>query len=296
MQASQDSNPSVDLHVAAVQCALGGNLAQNVERVSQLTEKAAAAGAQIICLPELFEGPYFCTTQDHAPFALAKPLEGHPSLQHFSTLARRHRLVIAVPFFEKQGPHYYNSVAVVDADGEILRNDRQSMVYRKSHIPQGPGYEEKYYFRPGNTGFATWKTAYGRIGVGICWDQWFPECARSMVLRGAEVLLYPTAIGSEPKAPDQDTQPQWQLAMRGHAVSNRVAVVAANRVGREGDQTFYGSSFIANHRGEVVGQLDRQAETFVKASLRVDQQATDRAAWGFFRDRRPDLYGDLCGP
>jgi N-carbamoylputrescine amidase len=198
-------------------------------------------------------------------------------------------LVIPISFFEKDGPRYYNSVALVDADGEILG------VYRKSHIPDGPGYQEKYYFRPGDTGFKTWKTAYGVIGVGICWDQWYPEAARAMVLQGAEVLLYPTAIGSEPYDETLDTHARWQRVMQGHAVANAVPVVAANRVGTEDNdgvlQTYYGHSFIADHTGDIVTELGNGTEGVIVAKFNVDDIAAYRADWGFFRDRRTDLYG-----
>ena len=284
------------LHLAAVQCRLGDDEATNLRRVQAGIEVAAGAGAELICLPELLESPYFCTGQNSQDFRRAKPLHDNATLAFFSTVARQHGVVLTVPFFEQDGPRYYNSVAVVDADGSILVNDRKTTVYRKSHIPQGPGYEEKYFFRPGNTGFTTWMTRFGRVGVGICWDQWYPEAARAMSLRGAQVLLYPTAIGSEPLAPEVDTQPEWQLAMRGHAVHNRIPVVAANRVGQEGQTTFYGSSFIANHRGEILQQLGRSEEAVAHAVVDLADIETDRAGWGFFRDRRPDLYGDLVEP
>jgi N-carbamoylputrescine amidase len=279
--------------VAAVQCPLGDTAAINIERLTGLIGEAAGDGAQVICLPELLEGPYFCQAQQEEEFARAQPVDQHPTVAHMAKLAQQLRVVITVPFFERAGPHYYNSVAVVDANGDILKNCRGTATYRKSHIPQGPGYEEKFYFRPGDTGLTTWRTAYGCLGVGICWDQWFPEAARLMVLRGAQVLLYPTAIGSEPTAPHLDTQPQWRLAMRGHAVCNRIAVVAANRVGTEGSQEFYGSSFIANHCGEVVAELNRHESGVAHASVSLAAMQIDRAVWGFFRDRRPDLYAEL---
>jgi len=278
-----------DLHqptfcVAAIQCPLGGSLTENLERVIHGVADARSHGAEIVLPPELFEGPYFCRVERDMLFDLARPLEGHPTIAAFQELAHRLGVVIPVSFFERAGQSFYNSVAIVDADGKVLG------VYRKSHIPAGPGYEEKFYFRPGDTGFKAWDTKYGRIGVGICWDQWFPECARAMTLLGAEVLLYPTAIGSEPHEPDLDTKDPWQRVMQGHAVANVIPVVAANRIGTEDGQTFYGSSFIANHRGDKVAELGRADEavivhTFDRALLR-----RTRAAWGFFRDRRPDLY------
>jgi N-carbamoylputrescine amidase len=273
--------------VAAVQCPLGGSLTENLGRVIHGVAEARSLGADIVLPPELFEGPYFCRAQRDVLFDQARPASGHPTVEAFRELARKLGVVIPVSFFERAGQSYYNSVAVVDADGAVLG------VYRKSHIPSGPGYEEKFYFRPGDTGFRVWDTKHGRIGVGICWDQWFPECARAMTLLGAEVLLYPTAIGSEPHEPDLDTKDPWQRVMQGHAVANVIPVVAANRIGTEEGQTFYGSSFIADHRGEKVAELARADEgvivqTFDRAALR-----RTRAAWGFFRDRRPELYGPL---
>src|SRR5574339_630803 len=235
--------------VAAIQCPLGGSREENVERVAGHTVTAAMLGAQIVVPPELFEGPYFCSREESGFFACARPLEGNPTIALFQQLAKEHALVIPISFFERSGPAYYNSVAVIDADGSVLG------CYRKSHIPDGPGYEEKFYFRPGDTGFCAWETKYGKIGVGICWDQWFPECARSMMLLGAELLLYPTAIGSEPADPDLDTKDPWQRVMIGHAVANIVPVVAANRIGDEDGQQFYGSSFIADPRGDKVAEL-----------------------------------------
>jgi N-carbamoylputrescine amidase len=273
--------------VAAIQCPLGGSLTANLERVIHGVAEARGHGAEIILPSELFEGPYFCRAEKDVLFDLARPAAGHPTIAAFQELAHRLGVVIPVSFFERAGQSFYNSVAIIDADGKQLG------IYRKSHIPAGPGYEEKFYFRPGDTGFKAWDTKYGRIGVGICWDQWFPECARAMTLLGAEVLLYPTAIGSEPHEPDLDTKDPWQRAMIGHAVSNVIPVVAANRIGTEDGQTFYGSSFIANHRGDKVAELGRTDEgvivhTFDRAELR-----RTRAAWGFFRDRRPELYGPL---
>jgi N-carbamoylputrescine amidase len=273
--------------VAAVQCALGGAREANVARVTELVREAASRGAKIILPPELFEGPYFCKEERESYFDWSRPLAGNATIEHFSGLAMELGAVIPVSFFERAGQEHYNSVAIVDADGSILG------VYRKSHIPDGPGYEEKFYFRPGATGFRAWKTRHGTIGVGICWDQWFPECARAMTLLGAEILLYPTAIGSEPHDPALDTKDPWQKAMIGHAVSNVIPVVAANRTGKEDGQTFYGSSFIANPRGDKVAELGRDEEGVVVSTFDVEAIRRTRAAWGFFRDRRPELYGIL---
>lgn len=278
---------STTVTIATLQSDFSDDVRDNVDRVTALARKAAERGAQIVLPPELFEGPYFCRAQDARNFSRAHPVAGHSTVQHFQRLARELQVVIPVSFFERAGPAYYNSVAVIDADGSLLG------VYRKSHIPDGPGYQEKFYFRPGDSGFRTWRTRYAEIGVGICWDQWFPECARAMALQGAEVLLYPTAIGSEPEEPNLDTRDLWTRAMIGHAVSNVVPIVSANRVGNEGGQIFYGSSFIANHRGEKLAELDRTEVGAVTASIDLEQIRKDRASFGFFRDRRPELYSPL---
>ena len=273
--------------LAAVQAPFVDDVSANVERVCAMVRDAARQGAQVILLPELFEGPYFCKTEAVEHFSRARPMADHPTLQRFQALAKELQVVLPVSLFEKDGPHYYNSIAIVDADGTMLG------IYRKSHIPDGPGYEEKFYFRPGGTGFKVWNTRYGRLGVGICWDQWYPEAARAMMLGGADILLYPTAIGSEPHDPELDTKEMWQRAMVGHAVSNIVPVVAANRVGSEEGQRFYGSSFITNHRGDFIAQAGRDETTVVCAKVDLDAAEADRAAFGFFRDRRPTLYSSL---
>jgi N-carbamoylputrescine amidase len=276
---------STELTVAAIQCPLGGSREENVARIERHVRGAASAGANVVLPPELFEGPYFCREEKESFFAWARPFEGNATIAHFSKLARELRVVIPVSFFEKAGPAHYNSLAMIDERGEVLG------VYRKSHIPDGPGYEEKYYFRPGDTGFRVWKTGFGTIGVGICWDQWYPECARAMALLGAEVLLYPTAIGAEPNG--VDTRDPWQRAMIGHAVSNATPVVAANRIGKEDWQTFYGSSFCCDTRGDKKAELGRDEEGLAIATFDRMQIAEYRASWGFFRDRRPDLYDVL---
>jgi N-carbamoylputrescine amidase len=273
--------------LAAVQCPLGGERSENVARVTRHVREAAAKGGQVVLVPELFEGPYFCRHERDVFFEWARPFEGNETILHFARLARELSIVLPVSFFERAGQAYYNSVAVIDAGGDVLG------VYRKSHIPDGPGYEEKFYFRPGDTGFKVWSTRFGILGVGICWDQWFPEAARAMAVLGAEVLLYPTAIGSEPHDPALDTRDPWQRAMVGHAVSNVVPVVAANRIGTEEGQTFYGSSFIANARGDKVAELGRDEEGVALATFDLAELRRVRAAWGFFRDRRPELYGPL---
>ena len=275
------------LTVAAIQTSYGPDLAANIARTEGFVREAARLGAQVILPSELFQGIYFCTRQDPKWFQTARPVTGHPCVLALQKLARDHNVVIPISFFEKSGPHYYNSVAIADAGGEILG------VYRKSHIPDGPGYMEKYYFRPGDTGFKAWTTRYGRIGVGICWDQWFPECARAMMLQGAEILLYPTAIGSEPYDTALDTHARWQRAMQGHAVSNAVPVIAANRIGLESndgvEQLFYGHSFIADETGELVAALGAKEEGILLHTFDLAAVAAYRADWGFFRDRRPEL-------
>ncbi|MCW5804619.1 MAG: N-carbamoylputrescine amidase [Deltaproteobacteria bacterium] len=274
--------------VAALQAQLTDDTAANVAHVTELVRAAAAKGAQIILPSELFEGHYFCRTQREQDFARARSAEGHPTLRHFQQLAAQLGVVIPVSFFEAAGPEHYNSVAVFDADGRHLG------VYRKSHIPDGPGYQEKFFFKPGNTGFRTFATRFGTIGVAICWDQWFPEAARAMTLAGADVLFYPTAIGSEPEEPELDSKDAWQRVMIGHAVANAAGVVAANRIGREGDGpdaiTFYGSSFVCDARGDKLAELGRDDEGIALATLDLEQVKRVRASMGFFRDRRPDLY------
>jgi len=277
----------MNVTVAATQCAFSTDLKANVKRVTELVREAASKKAQIVLPSELFEGPYFCREEKDEFFDWARPLEGHPTIAHFQKLADELKVVIPVSFFERDGSHYYNSIAIIDANGANLG------VYRKAHIPDGPGYEEKFYFRPGNTGFKAWKTRYGTIGVGICWDQWFPECARAMMLAGADLLFYPTAIGSEPESPELDTKDLWQRAMVGHAVSNVVPVVASNRVGNESGQIFYGHSFISDHRGSKVSEMGRTDEGVITASFDLEVVRRNRASFGFFRDRRPELYSGL---
>jgi len=282
------------LTVAALQCALGSDDEQeNIAAVSALVEDAAARGAQVILPPELFSGPYFCREEDEALFALARPLTKHPGVIAMQALAAKLGVAIPTSFFERDGHHYYNTLAMIGPDGAIMGT------YRKSHIPDGPGYEEKFYFRPGNTGFKVWDLFGARIGVGICWDQWYPECARAMALMGAEVLFYPTAIGSEPYDADLDTSRMWRRAMVGHAVSNCMPVIAANRIGTEGaagqaEQTFYGNSFITDEWGDLLAEFGARDSGCLIAELDLARAAKHRAGMGFFRDRRPQLYGRLA--
>ncbi len=280
--------------VAATQFACTWDLPANADRAEALVRQAAAQGAQVVLVQELFAAPYFCIEQRPEYFALAAPMVGHPLIARFSALAAELGVVLPCCYFEKAGQVFFNSCAIIDADGRVLGN------YRKSHIPQGPGYEEKFYFSPGDTGFRVWDTAFGKLGLAICWDQWFPEAARAMALMGAEMLLYPTAIGSEPPNPDYDSQPHWEMTMRGHAAANIMPVVASNRIGREvapggREVTFYGSSFIADHTGQLRSKASREGEEVIVAGFDLDAIAELRGSWGLFRDRRPALYGALRG-
>lgn len=284
--------PSAEVTLAATQFACSTRRAENVAKAEAMVRAAAAAGANVILLPELFETPYFCKSQDPAWFAEARGFEANETLDHFARLAAELGVVLPVSFFERANNAYYNTVAMIDADGRIRGR------YRKSHIPDGPGYQEKFYFRPGDTGFRVWPTRFGRIGVAICWDQWFPEAARAMVLQGAEMLLYPTAIGSEPQDPTLDSRDHWQRVMQGHAGANLVPLVAANRIGREVTggvaTTFYGSSFIAGPTGEKRCEAGRDDEAMLTARFDLAAVRRQRDSWGVFRDRRPELYGALA--
>jgi N-carbamoylputrescine amidase len=268
--------------------ACGWDRDANIANAEKLIRAAAARGANIVLIQELFETPYFCKDHQSRHFDLAHPLEGHPAVEHFRGLARELGVVLPVSVFERADNAFFNSVAVVDADGGVLG------IYRKSHIPEGPGYHEKFYFSPGDTGFRVFDSAYGKLGVAICWDQWFPEAARSMALLGAEILLYPTAIGSEPQDASIDSSGHWQRTMQGHAAANILPLVASNRIGTEQGEkytmTFYGSSFIASPTGEKVAEADRVSETVLTASFDLDEIRRYRRSWGIFRDRRPDLY------
>ena len=276
-----------ELKVAALQLPFTDCVEDNIDAVSALVREAAGQGAKVILPPELFEGHYFCRTQDEGHFARALPAGEHPVVLAMQRLARELGVYIPTSFFESDGHHHYNSLAMIDDEGALVG------VYRKSHIPDGPGYSEKFYFRPGNTGFKVWKTKYGTIGVGICWDQWYPEAARAMMLMGADILLYPTAIGTEPHDPDLDTSRLWRRAMIGHAVSNVVPVVAANRIGTEHGQRFYGHSFICDERGDMLAEFGATETGILTATLDFKQAKKHRAAFGFFRDRRPELYGRI---
>lgn len=279
--------------VAATQFACSWDRAANIAKAEAMIRAAHAQGAQIILIQELFETPYFCQDQKPEYFELAAPAAGNPLLARMCDLARELSVVLPLSFFEKANNAHYNSLATIDADGSILG------IYRKSHIPDGPGYQEKFYFTPGDSGFQVYQTRYARIGTGICWDQWFPEAARVMALQGAEILFYPTAIGSEPQDASLDSRDHWQRVMQGHAGANLVPLVASNRIGTEtfetGSITFYGSSFIAGPKGEKIAEAERTGEALLTATFDLDAVARTRNGWGVFRDRRPALYAPIMG-
>ncbi|CDZ95017.1 N-carbamoylputrescine amidase [Pseudomonas saudiphocaensis] len=277
--------------VAATQMACSWDRQANIAKAEQLVREAAGKGAQVILIQELFETPYFCQKPNPEYLQLATPVEENPAILHFQKIAKELAVVLPISFFELAGRARFNSIAIIDADGSLLG------VYRKSHIPDGPGYHEKYYFNPGDSGFKVWNTRYAKIGVAICWDQWFPETARSMALMGAELLFYPTAIGSEPHDPNITSRDHWQRVQQGHAGANLMPLIASNRVGTEEqdgyDITFYGSSFIADQFGEKVEEMDRTSEGVLVHQFDLDQLEHIRSAWGVFRDRRPNLYGAI---
>lgn len=281
--------------VAATQMACSWELEKNIANAERLVREAHARGAQIILIQELFAAPYFCIDQSPEHYALAQDVETSPLIKHFSALAKELDVVLPLSFFEKANNAYYNSLVMIDADGTVLDT------YRKTHIPNGPAYQEKQFFIPGDTGFKVWNTRYAKVGVGICWDQWFPETARCLALGGAEVIFYPTAIGSEPAYPDIDSQPHWTRVQQGHAAANVIPVIASNRIGTEAskyidglEMTFYGSSFIADQTGELVAQANKTDECILVHTFDLDAVAAQRAAWGLFRDRRPDMYGAIA--
>lgn len=279
------------MHVAALQLALSDDIDANIAAVSALVRDAAGQGAKIILPPELFEGHYFCQHQDEANFARAQPTVEHKAVGAMQALAAELKVYIPCSFFERDGQHYYNALAMIDDAGAIMG------VYRKTHIPDGPGYSEKFYFRPGNSGFKVWETRHGTVGIGICWDQWYPETARAMMLMGADVLMFPTAIGDEPANEALDTSRLWRRAMIGHAVSNVVPIVASNRIGSEivtgTTQSYYGHSFIADERGDMLAEFGDGVSGVLTAEIDVERVRKHRATFGFFRDRRPDMYGRL---
>ena len=275
---------------ALAQFSMSAVYEENIKKADQMIEKAAKEGASLLLLPELFEGLYFCQVEDYEKFDLAENAKDSKTLKHFQEMAKKHHIVLPLSFFEKSGPAYFNSLAMIDADGTILG------IYRKSHIPTGECYEEKFYFTPGNTGFQVYDTKAGKIGCAVCWDQWFPEAARVMALKGAQILLYPSAIGSEPILP-KDSKNHWQNTMKGHAAANIMPLLASNRVGVEkaknSSMKFFGSSFIADQHGEKVAELGREDEDILVASFDLETIDKERVDWGVFRDRRVDLYGDI---
>jgi N-carbamoylputrescine amidase len=280
----------METKLAITQLSFVSDYATNIAKADDVVRKAAHDGAQVILLSELFEGLYFCQIEDYAKFSLAEEAADSKTIKHFQSLAKELKVVLPISFFEKAGNVYFNSIAIIDADGKVLG------VYRKSHIPTGECYEEKFYFTPGDTGFMVFKTAYGRLGVGICWDQWFPEVARILTLKGAQFIVYPTAIGSEPVLP-KDSKDHWQNTMKGHAAANIIPVIASNRVGIEkagsSSMKFFGSSFIADQHGEKAAEMGRDEEGYRIVSFNLEQIDAERRDWGVFRDRRTDLYGDL---
>ncbi len=279
--------------VAATQMACSWDLDENIQKAEEQVTLAAEDGAQIILLQELFQTPYFCIEKDYTLQRHARPLEADRAVQHFSSVARRLGVVLPISYYEAAGNTFFNALAMIDADGTVMGN------YRKTHIPHATGYEEKYYFTPGDTGFRVFATRFARVGCGICWDQWFPETARSLAILGAEVLMFPTAIGSEPGQPDFDSAGHWQRTMQGHAAANMVPVVASNRVGTERgpklEMTFYGSSFIADHTGAKLAEANRTDETYLTARIDLDATRAYRQSWGTWRDRRPEMYGLIAG-
>jgi len=284
--------------VAAVQMQMSASVRENIDKADKMVREAAGRGAQIILLPELFERPYFCQERQYDFYDYATAVADNPAVRHFQPIAKELAVAMPISFYEKDGTRLFNSIAMLDADGSVLG------VYRKTHIPDDHYYQEKFYFTPGNTGFKVWDTRYGKVGVGICWDQWFPEAARAMALQGAEILLYPTAIGSEPIL-ETDSMPHWRRCMQGHAGSNLLPVVAANRIGVEtvapcaengGQQSslnFYGSSFITDNTGAIITEAGRTEEVVLTASFDLGQYAKDRMSWGLFRDRRPEMYNEI---
>lgn len=278
------------MKIAAIQMSMSPAYEENIAKADKMVQEAAAKGAKLILLPELFERRYFCQIEDYARFDYAEDAESSKTLSHFSALAKKLNVVLPVSFFEKKNAAYFNSIAIFETDGSLKG------IYRKSHIPTGQCYEEKFYFSPGDTGFKVFQTSVGKIGIGICWDQWFPETARILALQGAEILLFPTAIGSEPVLP-KDSKAHWQNAMIGHAAANVIPVVAANRVGREDDvnstMTFFGSSFITNQYGEKLAELGREEEGIIYSEFDLLAIDDERRGWGVFRDRRIDLYSPL---
>jgi len=268
------------------------NVKENMNKSLDLASKAASQKVNVFLLQELFQTQYFCSTQNSKFFDLAITFPDSEIFEVFSNFCKHHKIVIPISFFEKYGQNYFNSLVLIDSKGEL------SDIYRKSHIPDGPGYNEKFYFTPGNTGFKVFDTEYGKIGCGICWDQWFPECARSMTLLGADMILYPTAIGSEPQDPNLNSKKHWENVMIGHSAANQIPIISSNRIGEEIEDdikiNFYGGSFITDHLGSIQAQMDSVTEGVISHEINVDEIRKFRQSWGNFRDRRPDLYKKIC--
>jgi len=268
------------------------NVKENINKSLDLASKAVSQKVNVFLLQELFQTQYFCSTQNSKFFDLAISFPDNEIFEVFSNFCKHHKIVIPISFFEKYGQNYFNSLVLIDSNGRL------SDIYRKSHIPDGPGYNEKFYFTPGNTGFKVFNTEYGKIGCGICWDQWFPECARSMTLLGADIILYPTAIGSEPQDPNLNSKKHWENVMIGHSAANQIPIVASNRIGEEIEDdikiNFYGGSFITDHLGNIQAQMDSSTEGVISHEINVDEIRKFRQSWGNFRDRRPDLYKKIC--
>ena len=268
------------------------NVKENMNKSLDLASKAASQKVNVFLLQELFQTQYFCSTQNSKFFDLAITFPNSEIFEVFSNFCKHHKIVIPISFFEKYGQNYFNSLVLIDSKGKL------SDIYRKSHIPDGPGYNEKFYFTPGNTGFKVFDTEYGKIGCGICWDQWFPECARSMTLLGADMILYPTAIGSEPQDPNLNSKKHWENVMIGHSAANQIPIISSNRIGEEIEDdikiNFYGGSFITDHLGSIQAQMDSVTEGVISYEINVDEIRKFRQSWGNFRDRRPDLYKKIC--
>ena len=284
-------NMTIKIGTSQFSC-IKDNVKENINKSLDLASQAVSQKVNVFLLQELFQTQYFCSTQNSKFFDLAISFPDNEIFEVFSNFCKHHKIVIPISFFEKYGQNYFNSLVLIDSNGKL------SDIYRKSHIPDGPGYNEKFYFTPGNTGFKVFNTEYGKIGCGICWDQWFPECARSMTLMGADILLYPTAIGSEPQDPNINSKLHWQNVMIGHSAANQIPVIASNRIGIETEQdislTFYGSSFITDHMGNIIKTMDEKSEGIISQEFDLEEIKKYRQSWGNFRDRRPDLYKKIC--
>lgn len=284
-------NMKVKIGASQFSC-IKDNVKENINKSLDLAFKAVSQKVNVFLLQELFQTQYFCSTQNSKFFDLAITFPDNEIFEVFSNFCKHHEIVIPISFFERYGQNYFNSLVLIDSKGKL------SDIYRKSHIPDGPGYNEKFYFTPGNTGFKVFDTKYGKIGCGICWDQWFPESARSMTLLGADMIFYPTAIGSEPQDPNLNSKKHWENVMIGHSAANQIPIIASNRIGEEIEDdikiNFYGGSFITDHLGNIQSQMDSDTEGVISYEINVDEIRKFRQSWGNFRDRRPDLYKKIC--